>query len=84
MAKRMVKNDNKQCGKDTGDIIDRLIHDMQNDLQVISMEAHLRLTSKREPRCALDAAEDIERLLGQVRQFFLLPAHAYSQDTTNS
>jgi len=83
MAKRIVKIDNMPSGKDTGESIDRLIHDMQNDLQVISMEAHLRLTSKREPRCALDAAEDIERLLGQVRQFFLLPAHAHREDTTN-
>jgi len=80
MAKRIVKSEKEQIEGDSGDLINRLIHDMENDLQVISMEAHLRLKSKREPRCALDAAEDIERLLGQVRQYFLLPA----QDDTNS
>ncbi len=74
MAKRIIVTDKEQSGKDTGQVIDRLIHDMENDLQVISMEAHLRLTSKHEPQCALDAAEDIERLLGEVRQYFLLPA----------
>jgi len=74
MAKRIIVTDKKQSGKDAGQVIDRLIHDMENDLQVISMEAHLRRTSKREPQCALDAAEDIERLLGEVRQYFLLPA----------
>ena len=29
---------------------------------------------------ALDAAEDIERLLGQVRQYFLLPTYAPRED----
>ena len=80
MAKRMIATDKEQRGEDSREIIDRLIHDMENDLQVISMEAHLRLTSKREPRCALDAAENIERALGQVRQYFLLPAHAHRDD----
>jgi len=73
MVKRIVETDKEQSGKDSGEIIDGLIHDMENDLQVISMEAHLRLTSKREPRCALDAAENIERLLGKMRQYFLQP-----------
>ena len=84
MVKGIVKTDKEQSEKDAGEVIDRLIHDMENDLQVISMEAHLRLKSKREPRCALDAAEDIERLLGQVRQYFLLPAHAHTEDPNNS
>jgi len=73
MVKRIVETDKEQSEKDSGEIIDGLIHDMENDLQVISMEAHLRLTSKREPRCALDAAQDIERLLGKMRQYFLQP-----------
>ncbi len=73
MVKRIVETDKEQSGKDSGEIIDGLIHDMENDLQVISMEAHLRLTSKREPRCALDAAENIERLLGKMRQYLLQP-----------
>jgi hypothetical protein len=80
MAKRMIIADKEHGGKDTREIIHRLIHDMENDLQVISMEAHLRLTSKREPRCALDAAENIERLLGQVRQYLLLPTYAPRED----
>jgi hypothetical protein len=83
MAKRMIVTDKEHGGKDTREDIDRLIHDMENDLQVISMEAHLRLTSKREPRCALDAAENIERLLGQVRQYFLLPPHAHREDANS-
>jgi hypothetical protein len=73
MVKRIIETNKEQSGKDIGEIIDRLIHDMENDLQVISMEAHLRHTSKREPRCALDATEDIERLLGKMRQYFLQP-----------
>jgi len=73
-AKRILDTDKEQRnGKDTAKVIDHLIHEMENHLQVISMEAHLWLTSNREPRCALDAAEDIEKLLGQVRQCFLLP-----------
>ena len=71
MAKRIIETDKEQNKKDTAEIIDLLIHDMENDLQVISMEAHLRHTSKRESRCALDAAEDIERLVGKMRQYFL-------------
>ncbi len=62
-------------GKDNS-VIDHLVHEIQNDLQVIKMEAELLLmerTSKREPRCAFDAAANIERLLGEVRQYFLLP-----------
>jgi hypothetical protein len=65
----------KQTGKDTR-VIDRLVHEIQNDLQVISMEAELLLRgerSKRGPQCAFDAAQNIERLLGEVRQYFLLP-----------
>jgi len=80
MAKRIVLAVDRKQGVENADTIDRLIHDMENDLQVISMEAHLRLTSKREPRCALDAAENIERLLGEVRQYFLLPADTPSEN----
>ena len=39
MAKRMIVTDKEHGGKDTREDIDRLIHDMENDLQVISMEA---------------------------------------------
>ncbi len=71
MAKRIL-DDIERSGKDAGEVIDRLIHEMENHLQVISLEAHLRHTSKRESRCALDAAENIERLVGEMRQYFLL------------
>ena len=73
MAERI--RDMEQTGKDTR-VIDRLVHEIQNDLQVISMEADLQLMgerSKRGPQCALDAAQNIERLLGEVREYFLLP-----------
>jgi hypothetical protein len=43
------------------------------------MEAHLRHTSKREPRCALDATEDIERLLGKMRQYFCSRDETYNK-----
>ena len=59
----------EETPKDTGEIIDHLIHEMENHLQVISMEAHLR----REPQCVFDAAEQIEKLLGEVKQHFMLP-----------
>ena len=61
--------------KDATDI-DRLVHDIQNDLQVISMEAELLLMGERSKRGlqgAFDAAQNIERLLGEVRQYFLRP-----------
>jgi len=80
MAKRIVLVADRKQGLANTATIDQLIHDMENDLQVISMEAHLRLTSKREPRCALDAAENIERLLGQVRQYFLLASDAPNEN----
>ena len=79
----MTVTNKEQSGKNTSEVINRLIHDMENDLQVISMEAHLRLTSKRAPRYALDAAENIESLLGEVRLYFLLAADAHREDASN-
>jgi hypothetical protein len=72
MAKRILDTHDQQNGNSTGEIIDHLIHEMENQLQVISMEAHLRRISEREPRCVLDAAENIEKLLGKVREHFSL------------
>ncbi len=67
MAKRKLDiDDQEQNGKNTGEIIDHLIHEMENHLQVISMEAHVR----RQPKYVLDAADGIEKLLGEVRQHF--------------
>jgi hypothetical protein len=34
MVKRIIETNKEQSGKDIGEIIDRLIHDMENDLQV--------------------------------------------------
>jgi hypothetical protein len=73
MAERI--RDTEQTGKDPR-VIDNLIHEIVNDLQVIRMEADLQLMgerSKRGPQCVLDAAQNIERLLGEVREYFLLP-----------
>ncbi len=68
MSKRVLPRDQQGNEKDTGEVIDHLIHEMENQLQVISMEAHLR----REPQCVLDAAESIEKLLEEVKQHFLV------------
>jgi len=53
--------------------IDNLIYEIENQLQVISTKAHLPQTSQRDVRYALDAAENIEKLLGEVRGYFLVP-----------
>ena len=68
MSRRILAAQEKETPKDTGEIIDNLIHEMENHLQVISMEAHL----KREPQCVFDAAEQIEKLLAEVKQHFML------------
>jgi hypothetical protein len=68
MSKRVLLSDQQGNEKDTGEVIDHLIHEMENQLQVISMEAHLR----RKPQCVLDAAESIEKLLEKVKQHFLV------------
>ena len=58
------------------EIVDRLIHEIQNNLQVIRMEAELSamedITARRF-QCAFDATQNIERLLGEMREWFLLP-----------
>ena len=62
-----------QREKDTIEVIDLLVQEIQNNLQVMRMEAELRLMEpkiKRGFQCAFDAAENIERLLGEVRQCF--------------
>ena len=54
MAKRIPESYVEQSGKGTT-VIDRLVHEIQNDLHVISMEAELQLTgerSKRGSQCA--------------------------------
>ena len=54
-------------------IIDNLVYEIENHLQLISTKAHLPHTSQRDVRYALDAAENIEKLLGEVREHFLVP-----------
>ena len=71
MAKIML-DDREKSKENVGEAIDRLIHDMENELQVISMEAHVQPSSKREPRCVLAAVANIEKLLAEIRQSFLL------------
>ena len=55
---------------DTVAIIDSLIQEMENHLQVISTKAHLRQTSHRDVRSVLNAAENIEKLLEEIREIF--------------
>ena len=57
------------------DRLERLLHAIQNNLQVIRTEAELVKTarSNQVPQCVLEATQDIEKLLGEVRQHFLLP-----------
>jgi hypothetical protein len=71
MAKIML-DDREKRKENVGEAIDRLIHNMENELQVISMEAHLQHSSKSEPQCALAAVANIEKLLEEIRQSFLL------------
>jgi D-aminopeptidase len=64
----------KQTG--TLEVIDRIVHDIQNNLQVIRMEAELRLIDpnpQRELKCASNATRNIERLITEVRKCLLLP-----------
>jgi hypothetical protein len=55
------------------EIVERIIHEIQNNLQVIRMEAELKgiEPSERGHQCAFSAAQNIESLLDQVRQYFL-------------
>ena len=69
---KIMLDDTEKNEKNIGEVIDRLIHDVENDLQVISMEAHVQPRSKREPRCVLAAVANIEKLLAEIRQSFLL------------
>ena len=74
MAEGILHTDIDPAGKDT-EVINSLVHDIQNDLQVIMIASNLLFTeerSKRGAQCAFDAVQDIEKLLGEVRQYFLL------------
>ena len=72
MAEKIPSTYIEQTGKDKS-IIDQLVHEIQNDLQVIRMEADLRLVVKREPLRTHQALENIESLLGALLQRFSLP-----------
>jgi hypothetical protein len=54
--------------------LEHLFHEIQNNLQVIRMEAELvkKARSEKIPQGVLDATQDIEKLLEEVRQHFLL------------
>jgi len=64
---KMTPSDTEKSEKHIGEIIDRIIHDVDNDLQVITMEAHVQPSSKCEPRSVFDAVANIETLLGEIR-----------------
>jgi hypothetical protein len=55
--------------------IERLLHNIENDLQVIRMEAVLlkKSTPEQIPQNVLEATQDIQKLLEEVRQYFILP-----------
>ena len=57
--------------------LERLLHEIRNNLQVISMEAELlkkaRARSEQVPPDVLDATQHIKKLLEEVRQYFTLP-----------
>jgi hypothetical protein len=69
-APKITLDHAEKTEKNIGEVIDGLIHDVENDLQVISMEAHVQPRSKREPRCALAAVANIEKLLGEYARVF--------------
>jgi nitrogen-specific signal transduction histidine kinase len=53
----------------------RLVHEIRNNLQVIRMEAELlkKASSEQKPQPILDAIQDIEKLLEEVKENFMLP-----------
>ena len=53
----------------TTEVIYRLVHEIQNELQVISMEAN----PQHQLRYSLGAVKKIERLLREVQQSLMLP-----------
>jgi hypothetical protein len=55
--------------------LEHLLHEIQNNLQVIRMEAELVKTAKSNqiPQCVLDAIQGIEKLLGS-KTTFLAPS----------
>ena len=62
-----------QREKDTIKVIDLLVQEIQNSLQVMRMEAELRLMEQRSTRGlqgAFDAGQNIERLFRELRQCF--------------
>ena len=71
--KTILDSNGHQNETDAAAIIDDLIQEIENHIQVISTKAHLRQTSDRDVRTALNAAENIEELLGEVREYFLMP-----------
>ena len=73
MKQAILDAKGNQNETDTAAMIDNLVYEIENHLQLISTKAHLPQTSQRDVRYALDAAENIEKLLGEVRGYFLVP-----------
>jgi hypothetical protein len=64
-----------QKGDDSMEVIDRLVHEIHNQLCVIQMEATMPLDI-RDTRLTCNAVENIEILLGEIRQRFVTTANA--------
>jgi len=66
---------NQPRATDNLEVIDCLFHEIQNNLQVIRMEAELSVIEQITTpgsQCAFDATEKIKGLLEEVRTWFLL------------
>ena len=51
-----------------------ILHEIGNNLQVIRMEAELlKKANSEQSQTISDATQDIEKLLEEVRQYFMLP-----------
>jgi len=72
MKQAILDTKGNQNESDDAAIIDNLIYEIEDHLQVISTKAHLPQAYQHDVRYALDAAENIERLLGEVRGHFLV------------
>ena len=53
--------------------VGRLLLEIHKNLQIIRMELLKEAPSEQIPQCVHDATQDIEKLLEEVRQHFLLP-----------
>ena len=69
-----------QKGKDSMEIIEDLLHQIYGQLCIIKMEATMPLEI-RDNRFTLNAVENIERLLREIRQTFLPQLQTGTENT---